>query len=131
MNHGGLSSVSNNGSAINCYSAGTLSKKTSSSRTGFLLTNGAARTNCFYLDGIKGTTNIVPNVAETVFYKTSDDPDAMTTAKIVDEMNSYIQNPDEGVDTTGWCQWRIGDNNLPELDFDTEWNGTAWITTNN
>ena len=93
--------------------------------------------NCFYLDGTPGNTGInvatqEPNV--TKFFKTSEDENAMTTAKVVEALNNYIElkgvieEGDTEVNTTGWCKWVVGDNNLPALDFDTEWNGTDWIT---
>ena len=94
-------------------------------------------TNCYYLDGIAGSTGLTAKTGENIFYKTSDDPDALTTAKVVAALNNYIElkgviaEGDTEVDTTGWCKWVVGEDNLPALDFDTEWNGTTWITTNN
>ena len=102
------------------------------------LLSGASNTfnNCYYLDGIAGTTGLVPYANETAFVKTSTDPQAMTTAKVVAALNNYIelkgvlQEGDTQVDTTGWCKWVVGDDNLPILDFDTEWNGTTWAPAN-
>ena len=127
----------NGASAINCYSAGVLNTTSTSSRTGVLLINGASLTNCYYLDGIQGTTRIIPETGATVFYKTSEDEEAMTTAKVVAALNNYIElkgliaEGDAEVNTTGWCKWVVGEDNLPALDFNTEWNGTTWVTTNN
>lgn len=115
---------------INCCSAGNLFKL---SGTGGSIGYTTIRTakNCYYLDGIAGTTGITAKTGETVFYQTSDDPEAMTTAKVVTALNSYIESNEDDIDTTGWCKWVIGDNNLPALDFDTEWNGTEWVTVTN
>ena len=30
----------------------------------------------------------------------------------------------------GWCKWKVSEDNLPILDYNTEWNGTEWITIN-
>ena len=121
---------------INCCSAGDLSvlNGTSDQNVGVVVKGGGnhpVHITSYYLSEIQGIFTLNKKSGDTIFYKTSDDPDAMTTIKVVDAMNSYIQNPDEGVDTIGWCQWIVGDNNLPELDFDTEWNGTDWVTVNN
>ena len=94
-------------------------------------------TNCFYLDGIAGTRGITAKTGENIFYKTSTDPNAKTTATVVDALNNYIalkgvlQEGDTEVDTTGWCKWVVSEDNLPILDFNTEWNGTEWVTVNN
>ena len=131
---GGISSSNySNGTYINCCSMGILEKLSGTDlrSSGLIAGSTTNNTNCFYLDGIQGTTGITPKTGETVFYKTSEDESAMTTAKVVDAMNGYIENPNEGVDTTGWCQWKVGKDNLPELDFNTEWNGTTWVTVNN
>lgn len=99
--------------------------------------DNSVRTNCYYLNTSVGSTGLTPRTGETVFYKTSadasvaNDTNGMTTENMVTTFNNYIQNPPEGVNTTGWCQWRIGENNLPELDFNTEWNGTEWVAINN
>ena len=119
-------------SAFNCYSAGLFDITSTSRRTGLLLKNGATLSNCYYLDGIVGTTGLTAQTGETIFYKTSDNEEDLTTAKVVAALNNYIElkgvieEGDTEVDTTGWCQWKVGKDNLPELDFDIEWKGTEW-----
>ena len=54
--------------------------------------------------------------------------DYIQSLAYINEMNSYIENNDDGIDTTGWCKWILGDDNFPTLDFNTEWNGTEWVT---
>ncbi len=109
-------------SAINCYSAGTLNTTSTASRTGVLLKSGASLTNCYYLDGIKGTTNITPEVGATIFYNTSDDPEVMTSAKVVQALNDYIDahlnDEDTATNTSTWLRWQVGTNDLPELIFE-------------
>ena len=120
--------------AVNCYSSGLLNITNGSEKSGSAILvagNSSTRTNCYYLDGVAGTTGIAPRTGETIFYKTSEDENAMTTAKVVQTFNDYIESNPEGVSTVGWCKWVIGENNLPALDFNTEWNGTTWVTTNN
>ena len=92
--------------------------------------NSAARLNNYYLNGIEGTTGITPEAEAIMFYKTSNDANAMTTAKVVAALNSYIESNQDNIDTTHWCKWVIGDNNLPALDLNVEWNGTTWININ-
>ena len=105
--------------------------------SGLLAGNTGTSNNCFYLDGIEGTTGILPRTGETLFYKTSDNTEDMTTAKVVAQLNGYIETSgyaetdEDKVDTTGWCKWIISDENLPILDFNTEWNGTEWETVSN
>ena len=129
---------------INCCSMGNLSviNGLSSHRVGAIhkaSTANITHKNCYYLSGINidnssstPITFILDKITgDNIFYKTSDDPDAMTTAKVVTALNSYIESNEDEVDTTGWCKWVVGDNNLPALDFDTEWNGTTWVTASN
>ena len=126
------------GSVINCFSGGSLSKLSGTrlDESG-MIAKKSTLTNCYYLDGIDENVGITPETGATVFYKTSDDPEAMTTAKVVAALNNYIelkgvlQEGDAEVDTTGWCKWVINNDNLPVLDFTTEWNGTAWVTSAN
>ena len=106
--------------------------------TGRIFAGGDTSTfsNCFYLDGIGGSKGTQESNT-TAFVKTSEDENAMTTAKVVAALNNYIERKgviaegDTEVDTTGWCKWVVGEDNLPALDFNTEWNGTIWVTTNN
>ena len=116
----------------NCCSAGNLEKKSGTNYNASGLIGGSGQTyrNSYYLDGIAGTTGITARTGDKIFYKTSNDPEAMTTAKVVDALNGYIINPQNGENTTGWCKWKIGKDNLPELDLNTEWNGTTWVTAN-
>ena len=118
---------------INCYSAGTLryTKGSGHNMCGILAGPACTFNNCYYLDGVAGTTGLTAPASVRAFYKTSNDPQALMTASVVDELNSYIESNEDDVDTTGWCRWIVGEDNLPALDFDTEWNGTTWITTNN
>ena len=123
----------NAGTFYNCCNYGILTKigsLGSRDRTAVICKAGEITVgNCFYLDGTPGNTGInvssqEPNV--TKFYKTSEDESVMTTAKVVQALNDYIESNPSGVTTSGWCKWVVGDNNLPALDFETEWNGTAW-----
>lgn len=120
--HWGLASGNSSGSATNCYSAGVSKLNSTTSRTGILLVNGAILTNCYYLDGIKGTTNITPETGATVFYKTSDDSEAMTSAKVVQALNDYIdahlEDEDTATNTSTWLRWQVGAKGLPELIFE-------------
>ena len=141
--HRGVGGISggnyNGGTYINCCSMGMLEKLkgTDLGTSGLIAGSTTNNTNCYYLDGIQGTTGLNPKTGETVFYKTSTDENVMTTAKVVSALNNYIElkgviaEGDTEVDTTGWCKWVVGETNLPELDFNTEWNGTEWVTTNN
>ncbi len=83
--------------------------------------NNSTRTNCFYLDGVEGTTGISPRPGETVFYKTSADEEAMTSEKVVKAFNDYIDahlnDEDTATNTSDWLRWRVGENGLPELIF--------------
>ena len=131
--------MTNSGTSINCCSLGELKYINwgGPGRSGIVATSGCTHKNCYYLDGVPGTTGLTAPANVSIFYKTTDDPNAMTTAKVVTALNNYIElkgvlnEGDTEVDTTGWCKWVIGDNNLPALDFDTEWNGTEWVETNN
>lgn len=133
------SSANSNCSAINGFSGGNLivSKGTLYSFNGVIYRNGASLRNCYYLDGIQNNLGVSPETGAIKFVKTSDDPDAKTSEKVKDALNNFIElkgvieEGDTEVDTTGWCKWKIGDNNLPVLDFNTEWNGTTWVTLNN
>ena len=93
--------------------------------------------SCYYLDGVAGTTGLLPRANEILFYQTSNNPEDMTTLRVVAALNNYIelkgvlQQGDTEIDTKGWCKWIVGSNNLPALDFNTEWNGTQWITMTN
>ena len=134
----GVTPASSSSTAINYVSAGNLfpSVGTSVTNSGFVIYNGTLR-NCFYLNGIQGSLAITEKTGETSFYKTSEDPEVKTTATVVEALNNFIelkgvlQEGDEEVDTTGWCKWVVGDNNLPALDFNKEWNGTSWVTVSN
>ena len=125
--------MNNSGTSINCCSLGELKyiNWAGPGKSGIVATNGCTHKNCYYLDGVAGTTGLTAPASVRVFYKTSSDPEALMTASVVDELNSYIESNEDDVDTTGWCRWIVGEDNLPALDFDTEWNGTTWITTNN
>jgi hypothetical protein len=116
-------------SAINCYSAGVLKTISTASRIGVLLKNGSTLTNCYYLDGIQGTTKITPETGATAFYKTLEgveinegEDTPMTSADVVDELNAYIDahKNDENTETntSTWLKWRVGSNGLPELIFE-------------
>lgn len=132
MYHGFCTGASNS-SAINCCSSGLLKiiDGNTLSTSSVILNSGNTITNSYYLDGIVGTTGITPETKAILFYKTSDDPEVMTSEKVRDELNSYIMSNPEGVSTVGWCQWIVSEDNLPILDFNTEWNGTEWVTVNN
>lgn len=139
----GLCSTSGNYviNAINCYSGGMLKITKGTSRDQSALTvagSNSTRTNCYYLDGIQGTTGITVRTGETVFYKTleglelpeNEENYPATTQTLIDTFNEYIESNPEGVSTVGWCKWIEGENNLPALDFTQEWNGTDWVTVN-
>lgn len=110
---------------------------TAYSGSGLIGSAGETYKNSYYLNGIEGSSGLTARSGEIVFYKTSANEEDMTTAKVVTALNNYIElkgvitEGDTEVDTTGWCKWVVGSNNLPALDFDTEWNGTAWVSTNN
>ena len=55
----------------------------------------------------------------------------MKLQDFINDLNNYTESNPEGVSTVGWCKWVVGDDNLPALDFKTEWNGTAWVTVSN
>ena len=140
--YGGPAGISgcgaNGGAIINCCSLGTLriiGSKGTYDRTAVLSKLGSATiTNSYYLNGVPGNTGI--NVASqepnaVMFYKTSEDENAMTTAKVVQALNDYIESNPSGVSTSGWCKWEVGEDNLPALDFTKEWDGTSWVTVSN
>lgn len=126
-----LNSGSLNG--INCCSLGILNSLTGTNfgGSGVIARKGSTLKNCYYLNGVQGTTRIIPEPGATVFYKISENEEDMTTAKVVEKLNEYIRlkgvlaEGDTEVDTTGWCRWKVGENNLPELELDWEWNPTA------
>ena len=96
-----------------------------------LLKSGIALNNCFYLDSVATECGITQETGSTAFIKVSNNVEDMTTLKVVEALNNYIAHPDDGIDTTGWCKRIVGENNLPALDFNTEWNGTEWVTVEN
>ena len=119
---------------INCCSMGNLSvlNGTSSLTVGAISKTGGDRIhkNCYYLSGIQGIFTLSKGTGDILFYQTSEDPEVQTTATVVEALNGYIESNEDDIDTTGWCQWVVGENNLPALDFTKEWNGTSWITVN-
>lgn len=96
-----------------------------------LIAKRSTLTNCYYLDGIDENVGLTPETGATVFYKTSENEEDMTTEKVVEKLNEYIrlkgvlEEGDTEVDTAGWCRWKVGENNLPELELEWEWNPTA------
>ena len=129
--------VSNNyvfTSVTNCCSVGNLFWTSGdSSQLGCCdLVSYGKKTNCYYLEGIQGTTGIEPKTGETLFYRTLEGlkieegaETPKTTTDVVDALNYYIAHPDSEVNTKGWCKWIVGDNGLPALDFNYEWDPTA------
>ncbi len=120
----------------NCCSTGTLSviDGTSSKTVCPIWKGGGSHThkNNYYLFGIQGIFTLVTATGDTVFYKTLEglevpegEANPKTTADVVDALNYYIAHPDSGVDTKDWCEWVIGDNSLPALDFNSIWDPTA------
>ena len=125
-------------SVINCCSMGQLKKinGTDLAGSGYCGMSQTTITNGFYLNNIGGTTGIAQRDGEIMFYKTSDDANAMTSLKVVDALNQYIdahvndsrENLETTTSTVGWCYWKIGTNGLPELDFTREAVATASST---
>lgn len=122
---GGISSGagSDGGAVVNCCSSGQLRKLsgTSLTQSGFVAKRSTC-TNCYYLDGIDENIGLTPEAGTTVFYKTSDDPEVMTSAKVVQALNDYIDahlnDEDATTNTSTWLRWRVGTNGLPELIFE-------------
>ena len=124
---------------INCCSLGEIKYINGNvnykSQSGIIAGNSGTSENCYYLNKVPGTTGLLPREHETMFYKSADaealgltkeDDGILLTEDVVSQLNFYIQS--NGTDTAGWCRWIMGDNETPILDFNTEWNGTAWVT---
>ena len=122
----------NGGAVYNCCFSGTLSivgAKGNRDRTAVITNLGESSIiNGYYLYGAQGNTGITPEAAATVFYKTSDNENVKTSAIVVEELNAFIESNESGINTNGWCKWVLSDDNVPVLDFSTEWNGTEWTT---
>lgn len=123
------------GTVSNCCSMGDLSviNGTSSKTVGAIIKGGSydIHKNCYYLSGIQGMFTLSAKEGDKVFYKTSENEEDMTTEKVVEKLNEYIrlkgvlEEGDTEVDTAGWCRWKVGENNLPELELEWEWDPTA------
>ncbi len=50
----------------------------------------------------------------------------------INEKNTYIEenSNSEGIDTTDWVKWKIGDKGYPTLDYTTIWDGEKWTSQN-
>ena len=74
-------------------------------------------TNCFYIDSGPDQSSIAtPYSAEQ-----------MQSTNFIDELNTYITNNPDGIDTTGWAKWVQGSNGYPTFDFSTTWDGSNWV----
>lgn len=53
----------------------------------------------------------------------------LSSPELIDKLNSFIETAgnNEDIDTTNYAKWVKRENNLPTLDFNTIWNGSAWI----
>ena len=100
----------------NFYNYGKCNKITNS--VGYYIYN-----NCYSLQG--KINNIDSNII------TEKTEEYMKLQDFINDLNNYTESNPEGVSTVGWCKWVVGDDNLPALDFNTEWNGTAWVTVSN
>lgn len=80
-------------------------------------------TNCFTLEGKVATVNSNIVTEKTEEYMKSQD--------FINDLNDYTASNPEGINTADWCKWIINDDNLPILDFNTEWNGTEWVSVTN
>lgn len=114
---------------VNCCSFGKLNLN-GRGLAKSVVSNSGTITNCYYLDGIEEGTEIIPEESAIKFVKTSNDTEVMTTAKVVQALNAYIESNEDEENTTGWCKWKVSEDNLPILDYNTEWNGIEWITKN-
>ena len=81
--------------------------------------------NCYYLDGIEKDTSITPEATVLKFVKTSTNTTVKTSEEVITALNNYIKSNTDEVDTKDWCEWIVGDNGLPALDFNSIWNPTA------
>ena len=110
---------------------------------GVVAGQGCTFINDFYLNGVPGTTGLSPRGNEKLFYTpsnaetlglTKEDDGILLTEDVIAQLNGYIETSgyaeteEDKVDTTGWCKWVMGPDEVPILDFNTEWNGTAWVT---
>lgn len=130
-----MAALRTGGAVINCCSLGILNiigSKGLRDRTAVItIMSSSTIKNCYYINGVPGNTGINVSSQEPnaiLFYETSNNP---TTNTVVAALNSYIESNEDEVDTTGWCKWVVGEKNLPALDFNTEWNGTAWVRASN
>lgn len=120
----------------NCCSTGMLSViDGTSSKTVCPIWKGGGshiHKNNYYLSGIQGIFTLNTTTGDSIFYKTLEgleipegEATPKTTTDVVDALNYYIAHPDSEVNTKGWCKWVVGDDNLPALDFNYEWDPTA------
>ena len=90
--------------------------------TGLIMKNGSEFHNSYYLEGINSEISLAPETGAISFVKTSENTEDMTSQKVVDSLNQYIEEHKEDEDTTtntsDWLKWRVGEKGLPELIFE-------------
>ncbi len=113
------------GIAHNCCSMGELTVKRviDYGASGLIMKTGSEFNNAYYLEGINSKITLAPETGAVSFVKTSGNTEDMTSQKVVDALNQYIEEhkEDEGenvVNTSDWLKWRVGENGLPELIFE-------------
>ena len=101
----------------NCCFLGTIVTKEGANKNNcaMVVKSGTALTNCYYYKNSATESGITPETGATSFVLTSNDETIMTSEKVVAALNNYIDNPGEGVSTSGWLRWQVGEGGLPEL----------------
>ena len=112
------------GTSYNCCSMGSL-KANEISQYGtidYLMKRGSEFLNSYYLKGIYNEDLSAPEEGVISFVKTSANSEDMTSQKVVNALNQYIDDhkndEDAETNTSEWLRWRVGANGLPELIFD-------------
>lgn len=51
----------------------------------------------------------------------------LKSTEFVLNLNQFIENNIEKIDTIGWTRWVLSDEGYPTLDFDSVWNGSEFV----
>ena len=107
-------------SSLDMYNSCNIGKLTSKYSTGGLIAAIREITptikNCYYL---KTERNEILGTPYT--------EDQMKSEELLNNLNSFIENNADGIDTTGYAKWIKEEDEYPTLDFKTIWNGSEWI----
>lgn len=114
----------NDPTLVNCYSSGNISGTYPGGLMGAHAWNSKAGTgiNSYYLlsdtvsNSVGKSTQAIESTALTA-----------VTQTIIDNLNEYIEENTDDIDTTGWVKWVLNKNSEPTLDFKTTWDGAQWV----